>query len=111
MSLHQIIINIKPYLQTLLVFLIVANAFLFGQFITKTDKSRHPVIVISGEMGDSQPNFNSDKLIFASKSGTKYYYVWCSGSSRVKEENKVWFSSKEEATSRGYEKAKNCPGD
>lgn len=46
----------------------------------------------------------------ASKSGTRYYLPWCSGVSRIKEENKVWFSTKEEAEARGLTPAKNCEG-
>ena len=36
-------------------------------------------------------------VVVASKSGTKYYYPWCAGVSKIKEENKVWFNSIEEA--------------
>lgn len=46
----------------------------------------------------------------ASKSGSVYYAVWCSGVSRIREENKVWFQTKEEAKAQGYRPAKNCPG-
>lgn len=46
----------------------------------------------------------------ASKTGTKYYLPWCGTAKRIKEENKVWFSSKAEAESAGYEPAKNCKG-
>jgi hypothetical protein len=46
----------------------------------------------------------------ASKSGTKYYLPSCSGAARIKEENKVWFSSAGEAAAAGYEPAANCPG-
>ncbi len=53
---------------------------------------------------------NSDKLYVASKSGTKYHYPWCPGALNIKEENKIWFSSKEEAESAGYSPAANCKG-
>ncbi|MBI4224724.1 MAG: hypothetical protein HY617_00160 [Candidatus Sungbacteria bacterium] len=46
----------------------------------------------------------------ASKSGSVYYAVWCSGVSRIREENKVWFQTKEDAKAQGYRPAKNCPG-
>lgn len=111
MSLHQIIINIKPFLLVSLLFLAIACSFLLGQFVTKTDKNRHPIIILKDEIGESEVSFDQEKIIFASKNGTKYYYVWCSGSSRIKEENKVWFKDKEEAIARGYERAQNCFGD
>jgi len=46
--------------------------------------------------------------IFSSKSGTKYYYVWCSGAGRVKAENRVYYKTKEEAESSGKTLAANC---
>jgi hypothetical protein len=46
----------------------------------------------------------------ASKSGTKYHYPWCSGAKRIKDENKVWFNTVEEARAAGYTPAANCPG-
>ncbi len=46
----------------------------------------------------------------ASKSGTKYYLPSCSGVKRIKEENKVWFASVEDAQAAGLSPAANCPG-
>lgn len=46
----------------------------------------------------------------ASKNGKAYYFPWCGTVSRIKEENKVWFNSEEEARKAGYEPAKNCKG-
>lgn len=48
--------------------------------------------------------------LVASKSGTKYYFPWCSGAARIAEANKVWFASAEEAKSKGYSPASNCKG-
>jgi len=48
--------------------------------------------------------------VVASKSGTKYYYPWCSGVSKIKEENKVWFKTIAEARSAGLTPATNCAG-
>ncbi len=49
-------------------------------------------------------------LVVASKSGTKYYYPWCTGVSRIKEENKVWFDTIEQARAVGLTPASNCTG-
>lgn len=51
-----------------------------------------------------------EKAYVASKSGAKYHYPWCSGAQSIKEENKIWFSSIEEARAAGYEPAGNCKG-
>ena len=52
----------------------------------------------------------ADGAYVASKNGTRYYLPWCSGVKQIKEENKVWFKTKEEAAARGLTPAKNCPG-
>lgn len=46
----------------------------------------------------------------ASKNGEKYYLPSCGTAKRIKEENKVWFGTKEEAESAGYLPGANCPG-
>ena len=48
--------------------------------------------------------------VVASKNGGLYHYAWCPGALKIKEENKVWFSSKEEAQKAGLKPAGNCPG-
>ena len=50
----------------------------------------------------------NDKKIVASRNGTAYYYPWCSGAKRIKEENKVWFLTKEAAEKAGLKLAGNC---
>lgn len=52
----------------------------------------------------------SPKSFVASKFGTKYYLSWCGGVSRIKEGNKVWFVSEEEAKKAGFSPASNCKG-
>lgn len=51
-----------------------------------------------------------EQQIVASKKGSVYHYIWCSGAKRIKEENKVYFNSKKEAETAGYRPAKNCEG-
>ena len=43
-------------------------------------------------------------------SGTAYHFPWCPGAQRIKEGNKIWFQTKEEAEAKGYKPAGNCPG-
>ena len=49
-------------------------------------------------------------LLVGSKNGRVYHFPWCSGAQRIKEENKIYFSSKEEAQKAGYRPAANCEG-
>ena len=65
---------------------------------------------VSRDTGDAPTQIPKNKQFVASVSGTKYHLPWCSGAVRIKEENKVWFSSKEEAEAAGYTPAANCKG-
>ncbi len=58
----------------------------------------------------STQSVSSSGSYVASKKSDKYHLPWCSGASRISEENKVWFASKEEAEVAGYTPAGNCPG-
>lgn len=68
------------------------------------------------ELNDLETKFPNGNAVFesgafvASKNGTKYHFPWCPGAQRIKEENKVWFSSEEEAKKSGYAAASNCKG-
>ena len=46
----------------------------------------------------------------ASKNGTKFYLPTCSTAKRIKEENKIWFDTEDEARAAGFEPGANCPG-
>lgn len=46
----------------------------------------------------------------ASKTGTKYYLPSCATAKRIKDENKVWFATKQQAEAAGYQAAANCKG-
>jgi hypothetical protein len=50
------------------------------------------------------------QVYMASKNGTKYYLPTCGTAKRIKEENRIWFATKEEAEAAGYGPAANCPG-
>jgi hypothetical protein len=57
------------------------------------------------EMGSS-----AGSGVVASKSGTTFYYPWCSGRNRIKPENERWFGSPGEALKYGLKPAQNCLG-
>ena len=50
------------------------------------------------------------KNFVASVSGTKYHLPWCFGASAIKEANKIWFATEDEARAAGYGPAGNCKG-
>jgi hypothetical protein len=53
----------------------------------------------------------SDDGVFASKTGTLYYRSGCSGADRVKESNKIWFTTASAAVAAGYSAARGCEGE
>ncbi|HUQ30234.1 MAG TPA: hypothetical protein VM103_01810 [Candidatus Paceibacterota bacterium] len=46
--------------------------------------------------------------VIASKNGTKYYYPWCSGISRITAANRITFASSALAEARGYTLSSTC---
>lgn len=48
------------------------------------------------------------KNFVASKNGKMYYSLGCSGAKRIKPENEIWFSTKEEAEKSGYSLSTTC---
>jgi hypothetical protein len=113
MSIKQLFVKIKDneseiYI-TLLVLLI--SMFLFGLFrIISIELNRETIKIDVSERSGNWRNEDVLGLLVASKNGSKYHFPWCSGALRIKNENKIWFSSFEEAKASGYEKALNCVG-
>lgn len=117
----------------LVVFLVALSSFALGR-LSAIEANKSPVRILFPKDGDEnitasavlfenskkeeilppQPlpvaNTNTQGAYVASKSGTKYHLPWCSGAKRIKEENKIWFASKEEAEAKGYTPAANCKG-
>ncbi|MHB1086187.1 MAG: Ada metal-binding domain-containing protein [Minisyncoccota bacterium] len=46
----------------------------------------------------------------ASRSGSTYYFPWCSGALKIAPANERWFASEQAAKAAGYRPAKNCNG-
>ncbi len=46
--------------------------------------------------------------IVASKTGKKYYFVWCKGALNIKDSKKIYFKSEDLAQKAGYTLASNC---
>lgn len=61
----------------------------------------------------STKDFNDVKevgKVVASKSGTKYHLLTCPGAKQIKEANKIYFDTVEQAKAAGYSPAANCKG-
>ena len=58
--------------------------------------------------GNNNLNVNNGKTIVASKSGKKYYFVWCKGAENIKEKNKRYFADEATAQKAGLTLAAAC---
>ena len=103
-----------------LIFLVGMASFGLGK-ISSLEKRKVPISILNAQESmyasvsesiqtDKKENTTEKGIVVASKSGTKYYYPWCSGVSRINEENKVWFNSIDEAKARGLTPASGCIG-
>lgn len=48
------------------------------------------------------------KTFFASNRGSKYYSIGCGGGKTIKQENRIYFATEEEAEKAGYELSVSC---
>lgn|SRR3989344_305117 len=120
--LPEIIKNIKRYKNDL--FLVLGISFVailsFGLGrLSKIRENKVPITIETesylGEVGTTTSNLNlkssiNNGVYVASKTGTKYHFPWCAGALNIKESNKIWFKTVEEAKKAGYEPAANCKG-
>ncbi|MEK7157545.1 MAG: hypothetical protein AAB688_00535 [Patescibacteria group bacterium] len=82
---------------------------LFSSLLNETVPIRDSVSSLGTPTTKSIQN-SREKSFVASKTGTKYYFPWCGGVSKIKEENKIWFDSAIKARESGYTPAANCAG-
>jgi len=84
-----------------------------AQYELKQDREEVRGVFI--DTSASEPFFEAEearkqapKTIMASKNGTRYYTAGCKAGGNIKEENRVWFSTENEAKMAGYTIAKSC---
>jgi hypothetical protein len=108
-------ISLKTTFYSMIAVSLLISSFFLGR-ISKIFEER-PVFSIT-EMESSNTSINADDLekykniststIVASKKGKKYYFVWCKYASTLKESNKVYFDTEEEAKASGRQLASGC---
>lgn len=105
------------------VILISLISFATGR-LTTPSPAKQPIVVEDINVAHLQSSFQNitsnnnvqelgggaEGQFVASKNSSKYHLPDCVGAKRIAEHNKIWFSSKEEAESLGYQPASNCPG-
>lgn len=134
-SINDIAIKIKGYVGPrekdlfigLLVLLVAILSFSLGR-LSKLEESKVPVSIeqvnnlsavsaspfVNNKAGASldpaQASSGQTLPYVASKNSTKYHRVDCAGAKSIKEANKIWFQTVEEARQAGLTPAGNCPG-
>jgi len=81
--------------------------------ITGTDRKSQAANNEENGLNESSASLISKILkgkYVGSKSGKAYHFPWCAGALKIKEGNKIWFQTKEEAEKAGYKPAGNCEG-
>lgn len=106
---------LAPFLVVLLVFATVAGiSFILGRLSLKVENQGHDGVrieyppLLSAYKVPTNPQKTHTGQYVASIGGTKYYTLDCGGVSRIKEENKTYFTSISEAENAGYEPASSC---
>ncbi|MCX6747381.1 MAG: hypothetical protein NTW98_00300 [Candidatus Nomurabacteria bacterium] len=119
----------KDIFVVLIVILVGLSSFGLGRLSKKTSNDglriEYPSPTVSGAsviLGNEQNNtLNTSnsrnipvvsnhvgKAYFASKRGQKYYSIGCSAGKTIKQENRVYFSTKDDAEKAGFELSSAC---
>lgn len=92
-----------------MVFLVALGSFGLGR-LSALEDARPPVSILQAPTETNQRAMAPGGLFVAARSGSVYYYPWCTGASKINPANKVWFESEAAAKKAGYAPAKNCKG-
>lgn len=64
----------------------------------------------AGAASSIMPAVSNAGRVVASKTGSRYYFLWCGGAKRLSAAHKIWFTSAAQARIHGYTQAANCKG-
>lgn len=92
----------------LLIVLAILSAFGPGRLSALVDAK--PLIGLQTAAAGGAVPVAPGGLYVASRTGSTYYFPWCSGATQIAPENERWFKSEEAAKRAGYRPAKNCKG-
>ena len=92
----------------MIVLLVALISFGLGR-LSAAEAHSEPITLRTATTTSERPLYIGGNIV-ASRSGSAYYYPWCSGAARIAERNKVWFKNEDEAKKAGYAPAKTCKG-
>jgi len=130
MSIQELFIKFKGFLQNsdfllvLLIIIVSLASFYLGKFsvsekmgnfeqkaqVISKNNPLVPTATVSTRDTRATSSIETQGAYVASKSGTKYHLPWCPGAQQIKDANKIWFATKEDAEKAGYAPAANCKG-
>ncbi|OGI45578.1 hypothetical protein A2121_03270 [Candidatus Nomurabacteria bacterium GWB1_40_6] len=80
----------------------------YGDQYQGTSQTANAISAVT-DVGRLETNSSSSgKTFFASSRGSKYYSTSCSAGKTIKQENRVWFTTGEEAERAGYVLSSSC---
>ncbi len=111
----------KDILTVIIVILVGLGSFELGRLSKGGDSSgikieytgqveNQPANAISALNSANKENTQNymGKNFFASNRGTKYYSIGCSAGKTIKQENRIYFATGEDAQKAGYELSSSC---
>lgn len=109
----------KDILTVLIVILVGLGSFGLGRLSKgnpnagiKIEYSNQEASVVStvnkAQNSATQAITNTGKNFFASNRGSKYYPLGCEAGKSLKQENRIYFNTREEAERAGYELSGSC---
>lgn len=93
----------------IIVFLVALASFGLGR-LSALEDARPPISVVQAPKEAERQAMAAGGLLVAARSGSVYYYPWCTGALKILPQNQKWFQSEEAARKAGYTPAKNCKG-
>ena len=85
------------------------GAFGLGR-LSAMENTRAPMTASAAPAALSTQTLPLGGEFVAARSGSAYYFPWCSGARSIKGENQVWFRTAAAAEKAGYAPGKNCRG-
>ncbi|MDQ5922471.1 MAG: Ada Zn binding protein [Patescibacteria group bacterium] len=84
------------------------NSFIPTNSPDKPNLSSNSLNSVDTGKSPSKPENSSKKGFVASRIGSRYYPLDCPAGDKLKQENKIYFSTEKEAIEKGYTKSSSC---
>ncbi len=93
-----------------LIMLLTLGSFALGRLSALYGARPLVTITQADTIATQVPTMAAGGLLVAAKTGSVYYYPWCTGALKIAAANQRWFTNEKAAQVAGYRPAKNCKG-